>query len=97
MSGADWCRLCPLPGAEVKINGSLVTEATALSTGMILDLGEEHTFRFNDPEEARRKKAAKKKKKAAAAAEKVVACCFSCSKVVSERRTCTTSLNIHNR
>uniref|UniRef100_A0A7E4UVT4 Kinesin-like protein unc-104 n=1 Tax=Panagrellus redivivus TaxID=6233 RepID=A0A7E4UVT4_PANRE len=45
--------LIPEPGAQCFVNGNHVNEATRLTTGSRIILGNNHVFRYNDPQEAR--------------------------------------------
>ena len=48
--------IVPLPGAEIYVNGERITERRPLSTGSRVIFGNNHVFRFINPEEARRRK-----------------------------------------
>uniref|UniRef100_A0A6Q2XB01 plus-end-directed kinesin ATPase n=1 Tax=Esox lucius TaxID=8010 RepID=A0A6Q2XB01_ESOLU len=43
----------PCEGAEIYVNGKLVTAPTLLRSGNRIIMGKSHVFRFNDPEQAR--------------------------------------------
>ena len=45
--------LFPESKAQCFVNGNLITEPTKLTTGCRIILGNNHVFRYNDPQEAR--------------------------------------------
>uniref|UniRef100_A0AC35GKR5 Kinesin-like protein unc-104 n=1 Tax=Panagrolaimus sp. PS1159 TaxID=55785 RepID=A0AC35GKR5_9BILA len=45
--------LYPEPNAQCFVNGNVITEPTKLTTGCRVILGNNHVFRYNDPQEAR--------------------------------------------
>uniref|UniRef100_A0A914YZA3 Kinesin-like protein n=1 Tax=Panagrolaimus superbus TaxID=310955 RepID=A0A914YZA3_9BILA len=50
----DLCvTLFPEPNAQCFVNGNLIVEPTKLTTGCRVILGNNHVFRYNDPQEAR--------------------------------------------
>uniref|UniRef100_A0A8C8J274 plus-end-directed kinesin ATPase n=1 Tax=Oncorhynchus tshawytscha TaxID=74940 RepID=A0A8C8J274_ONCTS len=46
----------PCEGAEIYVNGKLVTMPTLLRSGNRIIMGKSHVFRFNDPEQARQER-----------------------------------------
>uniref|UniRef100_A0A8C7HZW3 plus-end-directed kinesin ATPase n=1 Tax=Oncorhynchus kisutch TaxID=8019 RepID=A0A8C7HZW3_ONCKI len=46
----------PCEGAEIYVNGKLVTTPTLLRSGNRIIMGKSHVFRFNDPEQARQER-----------------------------------------
>uniref|UniRef100_A0A674CGX4 plus-end-directed kinesin ATPase n=1 Tax=Salmo trutta TaxID=8032 RepID=A0A674CGX4_SALTR len=48
--------LDPCEGAEIYVNGKLVTTPTLLRSGNRIIMGKSHVFRFNDPEQARQER-----------------------------------------
>ncbi|XP_072295591.1 kinesin-like protein KIF1A [Eucyclogobius newberryi] len=52
-AGGETVILEPCEGAEIYVNGKLVTETTVLRSGNRIILGKSHVFRFNHPVQAR--------------------------------------------